>query len=133
MAEAVGNIGDQFQAVTLRIAKDTVDCLDHHLDQVDVLPLVEAADVVGLGNLAFMEDQVYRAGMVFHIKPVADILALAVYRKGFTVAYIVDEQRDELLRELVRAVVVRAVCHDGRKAVGLMVGAYEVVGAGLGS
>ena len=45
---------------------------------------------------------------------------------------VVDEQRYQFLRELVWAVVVGAVGHDGGQAVGVVEGAYEVVAAGLG-
>ena len=74
-----------------------------------------------------MEDQVYSACMILYIEPVTHILATAIYRKRLTVADIIDEQRDELLRELVWAIVVRAVSHDGRHAVCVMVCTYEMV------
>ena len=47
-------------------------------------------------------------------------------------ADIVDEQRYQLLRELVGAVVVRAVRNYGRHAVGVMESPHEMVGRGLG-
>ena len=78
-----------------------------------------------------MENEVYRTGMVLHIEPVADILSTTIDRKGLAMAYIVDEQRDELLRELVRAVVIRAVGHDGRQAVCIVIGTDEMVRRGL--
>ena len=46
-------------------------------------------------------------------------------------ADIVDEQGYQFLRELVRAVVVRAVGHYGRHPVGIVEGPYEVVGGSL--
>ena len=46
-------------------------------------------------------------------------------------AYVVDEERYQLLWELVGTVVVGAVGHDGGHPVGVMVGAYEVVRAGF--
>ena len=38
------------------MAEQAVHGLDDDFYQVDVLPFVEAADVVGVGYLAFMED-----------------------------------------------------------------------------
>ena len=127
VAETVCDVGDELKAEALRVAEDPVHCLDHDLDQVYVLPLVEAADVVCLCDFAFMEDQVDGACVVLHIEPVTDILALAVYRERLAVPDVVDEQRNELLRELVWSVVVRAVGHDGRKAVGVVICSHEMV------
>ena len=131
MARTVRNVGDEAVRIAFGIAQDTVHGLDDDLDKVDVLPLVETADVVGLGHLALVEDEVDRPRVVLHIQPVAHVLALAVYRKGLAVADIVDEQGYQFLRELVRAVVVRAVGHYGRHTVGVVEGPNEVVGGGL--
>ena len=127
MAEAVGDVGDQAERMALGVAEKTVYGLDDDLDEVDVLPFVEAADVVGLGDLAVMEDHVDGTGMVLDEEPVADVLSLAVDRQRFAVADVVDEQRDELLGELVGTVVVGTVGDKRGHSVGVMVGADEVV------
>lgn len=46
-------------------------------------------------------------------------------------ADVVDEERNQFLRELVGPVVVGAVGHDSRHSVGVMEGTHEMVGAGL--
>ena len=74
-----------------------------------------------------MIDEVDGAGVIHDVEPVAYVFALAVDGEGTTVAYVVDEQRDELLGELVGAVVVRTVADERRHAVGVMVGTHEVV------
>ncbi len=56
MSESVGDVGDQTLALTFRVAEKTVNGLDDDLDEVDVLPFVEAADVVGVGGLPLVED-----------------------------------------------------------------------------
>ena len=56
MAFAVGYVGNEVEGVTFGMSQEAVHRLDDDLDQVDVLPFVEAADVVGVGYLAFMED-----------------------------------------------------------------------------
>jgi len=91
VSESVGDVGDQTLALTFRVAEKTVNGLDDDLDEVDVLPFIEAADVVGVGGLTLVEDEVDGAGMVLHVQPVAHVLTLAVDGKWFAVAYIVDE------------------------------------------
>ena len=133
MAQAVGHVSDEVHVLAFRATQELIDGLDNDLDDVDVLPFVEPADIVRLGNLPVMENHVDSAGVVFHEEPVAHVLALAVNRQRLLVADVVDEERDELLGELVRTVVVGAVRHDGRHAVGIVERANEVVGASLRS
>ena len=113
--------------MSFRMTKDTVHCLYHHLDEIDILPFVKSADIVCLTVPAFVENEVNGTGVVFHIEPVADILTFAVDRKRFSVTDVIDEQWDELFRELIRAIVVRAVGNDCRKAVCVVEGADEMV------
>ena len=69
--------------------------------------------------------------MILYKEPVAHILSLAIDWERTTVTDIVDEQWDKLLRELVRPIVVGAVGHDSRHAVGIVIGPYKVVRASL--
>ena len=131
MALAVGNISDKVHVFTFFTSKQAVNSVDDNLYDVDVLPLVESSDVVCLRHVSFMEYKVDGTGMVFNIEPVAHILALAIYRQRLTVTYVVDKQRYQFLGELIRAVVVRAVGHDGRHTVSVVEGTYKVVRACL--
>ena len=133
VAQAVCDIGDEVHVFAFRAAEEPVNRLDHDLDDVDILPFVETADVVRLSDLPVMENHVDGAGVVFHKEPVAHVLALAVNRQRLLVADVVDEERNQLFGELVRTVVVGAVRHDGRHAVGVVERANEVVGTGLRS
>lgn len=128
VAEAVGDVGDELVAVAFGVTEETVNGLDDDTDDVDVLPFVEATDVIGLGNLAFVEDGVDCTGVVNDIEPVAHVLALSIDRQRFAVTDIVDEQRNELFGELVGTVVVGTVGHDGGHSVCVMIGTDEVVG-----
>ena len=67
MTRAVGDIGDKVQVSALRAAEQTVGGLDEQLNQVDILPLVEAAYIVGLGCASLMENQIDCPGVVLHI------------------------------------------------------------------
>ena len=89
---SIGYVSYQIQVSTLRATEQSINSLDNHLDDVDVLPLVEAADVVCVSHLALMEDKVDGTCVVFHIEPVADVEALAVDGKRLAMADIVDEQ-----------------------------------------
>ncbi len=131
VAGAVGDESDEIVILTFAAAEEPVSDAYESLYHVDVLPLVEAADVVGLAVLPFVENEVDGPRVVLHVKPVADILSLSVDRKRFAVTDIVDKQWDELLRELERAVVVRAVGNHRRQPVGVVEGADEVVAGGL--
>ena len=70
--------------------------------------------------------------MVLNEQPVAHVLTLAIDGERLAVADIVDEQRNQLLRELIGSVVVRTIGHDDRHAVGIVVGTHEVVRRSLG-
>ncbi len=70
--------------------------------------------------------------MVEDIEPVPHVAAVAVDGQGLAVQRVQDHQRDQLLRELEGAVVVRAVRDQGGQLVGLVPGAHQVVGPGLG-
>ena len=71
--------------------------------------------------------------VVLDIEPVADVLAIAVDRQLLVGQCVDDHQRDELLREVVRAVIVRAARDRRRDLVGAVVGHDEQVSTGLRS
>ena len=91
----VGDVGDELLAFAFGVAQEPIDGADDDFNQVDVLPFVESADIVGFGDAAFVEDQVDGAGVVFDVEPVADVLAFAVNGQRSAVADVVDEQRDQ--------------------------------------
>ena len=132
MAEAVGDVGDEAEVLALAAPEQTVDGVDYNADDVDVLPLVEAADVVGLGHLALVEDEVNSTRVVLDEEPVAHILAFAIYRQRLAVTYVVYEQRYQFFGELVGPVVVRAVGYQCGHSVCVVICAHEVVARGFG-
>ena len=106
MTEAVGNVCDEVEIFTFLASEKSVNGIDYYPDNVDVLPFVEATDVVGFGYFALMEDEVDGTGMVFYKEPVAHVFALAIDRQWLAMANIVDEERYQLLWELIRTIVV---------------------------
>lgn len=131
VAQTVGYVRNQVHVFTLLAAQQTVYRVDYHLDDVNVLPLIETADVIGSCRLTVVENHVDGPRMVFHIQPVAHVFPLAIYRQRLAVTDVVDEQRNQLLRELIRPVVVRTVRHDGRHAVRVVECPHKVVTACL--
>ena len=127
VAQTVRYISDQVHVLAFGAAEEPVNGLDDDLDDVDVLPFVEAADVVGFGNLPVMENHVDGAGVVFYEEPVTHVFALAVNRQRLLVADVVDEQRNQLFGELVRTVVVATVRDNRRHVVSVVEGADEMV------
>ena len=132
MPGAVRHVGDEVHIGPFRTAQQTVYRIDNHLDNVNVLPLVEAANIVRLPYLSLVENKVDGTRMVFHIQPVAHVLSLAVYRQRFPMADVVDKQRNKLFRELIRSVVVGAVGDHGGHAVGVVERPHKMVAGGLG-
>ena len=133
MAGTVGNKRDEVHILAFLTSKQTVNGIDDHLDDVDVFPFVETADVVGLGDYSLMENEVNGTCMVLNEQPVANILTLAIDGKRLTMTDVVDEQRNQFLGELIGTVVVGAVGYDDRHAVGVVVGTYKMVARCLGS
>ena len=90
MARTVGNEGDKLVGISFGIAKELIYSLDNYADKVDVLPLVEASDIVGVGDFALVENQVDSSRVVLDVEPIAYILALAINGERLAVADIVD-------------------------------------------
>ena len=89
MSKTICHICDKVKAVSIRITEDLVNSLDHYLDKVDVLPLVESTNVVSLIDLSFMENYVDCSCVVFNEKPVTYVLSLTIYRKRLTLSAII--------------------------------------------
>ena len=102
------------------------------MGELAVGQLGAAADVVDLAGPAAGEDERDAAAVVVDVQPVADVEPVAVERHGAAVEQVRDEQRDDLLGELVGPVVVRAAGDAHRQAVGAVVGAGEQVRRRLG-
>ena len=69
--------------------------------------------------------------MVLHVQPVADVLAVTVDRQRLIIQHVRDHERNQLFREMIRAVVVRASRDRHRHAERAMVRLHEQVGTCL--
>ena len=132
MTGTIGNIGDKFLTGSLWITQQSINSFNDNFYNVNILPFVETADIVGITRLTIVENNINSTSMIHDIKPVTNILTLSIDRQGLAVADIVNKEGNKLLRELVGTVVIRAVRHQSRHAIGVVIGAHEVVAAGLG-
>lgn len=66
VAFAVGNVGYEVEVSTFGTAEEAVNSVYDDLNDVDVLPFIETTDVVGVSHLAFVENKVDGAGVVFY-------------------------------------------------------------------
>ena len=78
-----------------------------------------------------LEHEQQAGAVILDVQPVADVAAVAVDRQRPAVERVQDHQRNQLLRKLVRTVVVRAVGDQRRQAVGVEVGPHQMIGRGL--
>ena len=63
---------------------------------------------------------------IYYIQPVAHVLTLTIYWQWLAMTDVVDEQRNQLLWELIWSVVVRADGHDGRHTVCIVESTDEI-------
>ena len=90
-----------------------------------------AADVVRLAGNTLLVHEHESASVIVDIKPVADVRAGAVYRERLLPETIQNRERDKLLREMIRPVIVRAVRNQNRQSVRIAPGADEMIGRRL--
>ena len=86
-----------------------------------------AADVVNLADAAVANDKVNCAAVVLHVQPVADVLAVTVDRQRLIVQHVRNHQRNQLFREMIRAVIVRTARNRHRHAERAVVRLHEQV------
>lgn len=132
MARTILNVGDQAGVGAMSgVRTQFIEQCAKGMHDFDVLLLVMTADVVGLANNTFSHDFVQSTGVIFDIEPVTNLVSLAINRQGLAFQRVKDDQRDQLLREVAWAIVIRAVGDQYRQAVGTAPGANQVIGAGL--
>ena len=109
------------------IRKHLLQGIQNNMNDLDVLLLIMSADIVGLKESALFLYHVNSLGMILYIEPVPDILSISINRKILAMQSIVNDQRDQLLRELVRSVIVGAVCNICRELISIHIGFYQKI------
>ena len=131
LAGPVGNEGDELAP---RAAIGRLPCIDQvadHLRNLEIAPLRATADIISLAEFPPRGDEPERAHVIADIEPIAHVLASSIDGERLALQRVQGHQRNELLRELELAVIVRAVADHGRKPIGAAPGAHQMIGGGF--
>ncbi len=132
MAGAVGDKGDLFLVgFPVGARREFVEDRANGVDDIEVRFLVPAADVIGLSGPSSGENTANGGTMVVHVQPVAHLQAIPVNRQRPTGQGVVNDQRNELLGKVKRAVVIGAIGGESGQPVGVVIGAHQVIGGGF--
>ncbi len=125
VAWAVGHVADLLGVrLSVSAGAQFVQQRAHCFDNFDVGLFVPAAHVVNLTQAPSFKHTADRAAMVFDVKPVPHLHAVAIHRQGLARQRVDDHQRNQLLGKMEGAVVVAAVGGEHRQAVGVVPGAH---------
>ena len=126
-------VGDKFYqiAVGAGLRAQGVEQIADGVHDFQISAFASAADGVGGAGLAAFSDERQGADVILDVEPVAHVVATAVNRQGLAFKRVQDYERNQLFRELVRAVVVGAVGDYNGQAIGVKPGAGQMVGAGF--
>ena len=123
MAGTIRHDGLQRGRLPERVEHEVGDLVDRRLPP--------APDVVRLAVAAVEHDRFDRPAVIEDVQPLAFVVRRRVQRKRLVVERARREVRDDLLGELVRAVVVRAVRDRDGQTIRLVVRAHGMVGPRL--
>ena len=101
------------------------------LHYLDIRQRPVAPDVVDLTRAAVFEQRGQSAAVVFDEQPIPNLHSVAVDRKPAAVESVENHERDQLLGELIGAVVVRRPGHQHGQPIGGEVGKCQQVRARL--
>ena len=111
----------------MKLIHNFADLLDHR----DIPTLVLAADVIFFTETPSGRNEVKRVDVILHIEPVAHIAAVAVNWERLSFERVQNDERDQFFRKLEGAVIVGAVRHNDRKAIGAEPREGEMIACGL--
>ena len=98
MALAVCNVSDK----ALGFSKFFAD----HLYNIDISHFIMSTDIINFTFTSLVYYKVDSTAMILNIKPVSYIFAFPVYGEGLVMKRVCNHKRDQLLREVIRTVVV---------------------------
>ena len=91
VSQTVGDVLDQFLGMPLGAPQILVGNGDELVDNIYVFDLVVPADVVGGSQFTFLENQINGTCMVFDIKPISYVLAVAINGQWFFLNDVLNE------------------------------------------
>ena len=134
MTGAVLDEGDEASARPCRQSGGQfVQQVADRVHDIQIGPLIIAADIIGLAGPTLGRDEGQGAGVIIDIEPVADVQAIAIDRQRLALHRVQDGQGHELFGEVIGAVIVRAVGDHHRQAIGMEPGLGQMIGCGLRS
>ena len=101
---------EPYQLIVRRPARhECVKHLANPLDNLEVAPLVTAPNIVRLTKAPPLGNKIECSRMIFDVKPVANVLPVAVNREFPVGERIDDGEGNKLFRKVIRSIIVRAV------------------------
>ena len=88
--------------------------LADNLHNLNVLLFIVTTDVVDFTNTTLVDNQINGLAVIFHIQPVTDIKTFTVNRQRLICQCIGNHQRNQLLREVIRTIVIGATGNGHR-------------------
>ena len=82
------------------------------MNNVEIVTFVTPANVVRLANSTFAQYRPDRSAMVCDIEPVTHILPVTVHRQALARHGVANHEWNQLFREVVRPIVIGAVCRQ---------------------
>jgi rod shape-determining protein MreD len=98
---------------------------------VDVLPFTIAADTVRFTDPTLFQNERDRSRVILNIKPVTHLCPIAVHGHLLSLEKVGNREWDELFREMVGSVIIRAVREGNRQPKRVVVRPDEVIRPGL--
>ena len=132
-AVVAGTVGDERDQILVRsvLRPQPVEGGAERLHHGEVVAHRAPAQQIGLADPAALQHRHEAARVILDVDPIALVQPVAVDRQLAAFERVEDHQRDQLLREVARPVIVRAVRHQHRQAVGLVPRPRQVVGGRL--
>lgn len=123
VAQAIGDVGldtrgrDAASSRSIRKARrqpgingeGLVDGCAKRIDHAQVRQFGTTADIVAFTDFSIAQNQLDAPAVVINIKPIADLLAIAIDGQGAAMQSIHQEQWNELFGKLVGSIIVRTV------------------------
>src|SRR5262249_47287831 len=129
MSRTIGHERDQLaMRRPCRALPEAIHDLADRANDVNVAAFCTAADVVALAKTTLLEHSYQSLCVVVDIKPIADVEASSINRHLFAGEPLDDGQRDQLLGELIGAIVVRAVGDKDGQTKSVPPRAHEMIG-----
>ena len=91
--------------------------LTDELHDIDITHLIVPADIIHLAHTAMLQNEIDGLAVILHIQPVTHILSISIDRKRLIRECIRDHERDQLLGELIRPIVIAAAGNRHRQSI----------------